>query len=144
MELDKLIEFTRIDEIKILSNVRLIHKHDMNPVYSKDNLRTQFEINGDIRGAVTCFLCLDGHELNPAEKNYIFPLFAEAMNILIGKQISLDPELSLYTVKLSPPKLSMIAQEINSAHKQMVQSYELELEGYSFQILIEYSIQAMN
>jgi hypothetical protein len=144
MELNKLIEFTRIDEIKILSNVRLVHRHDINPIYSKENLRTQFEISGDIKGAVTCFLCLDGHELTPSEKNYIFPLFIEAMNILIGKQISLDPELSLYSIRMSPPKLSMISQELNSKLKNMLQSYELELDGYTFTILIEYSIEAMN
>ena len=60
------------------------------------------------------------------------------------KQISLDPQLSPFRIKLSPPKFSMTHTEINSAYKVMMQSYELELEGFNFPILIEYSLEAMN
>ncbi len=117
MEVTKLIELGRISEIKILHNVRLIHKHDLNPVYSKDNLRVQFEMSGEIRGQITCYLCLDGQELTVAERNYIFPLFVESMNILIGRQLSLDEELNQFHVKLSSPKLNMIPYEINTTFK---------------------------
>jgi hypothetical protein len=144
MEVLKPIELTRISEIKILQNVRLIHRMDLNPVYSKDNLRVQFEISGEIKGSITCYLCLDGHELEPVERNYIFPLFVEAMNILIGRQITLDDELSHFKINLSAPKISMITKELNTALRSMTQKYDLELEDQSFTILTEYNLTALN
>ena len=144
MEINKPIELSRISEINILHNVRLIHKHDLNPIHSKNNLRVQFEVSGEIKGNITCFLCLDGKELEPSEKNYIFPLFVETMNILIGKQISLDEDLSHFKIKLAPPKISMISKELNTAFRSMTQKYELELAHDSYQILTEYSLEALN
>ena len=144
MEVLKPIELTRISELKILQNVRLIHRQDLNHVYSKENLRVQFEITGEVKGAITCYLCLDGHELEPIEKNYIFPLFVEAMNILVGRQISLDDELNSYKINLSTPKLNMISKEINTSHRILTQKYELELMDRSFTILTEYSLTALN
>jgi hypothetical protein len=144
MEVTKPIELARISEIKILQNVRLVHKTDLNPIYSKDNLRVQFDISGEIKGGITCYLCLDGHELSDIDRNYVFPLFVEAMNILIGKQISLDDELSLFKIKLSSPKLSMIAKEINTSYRSMTQKYDLELEAHSFIILTEYNLEVLN
>jgi hypothetical protein len=144
MEINKPIELTRISEIKILQNVRLIHRHDLNPVYSKENLRVQFDVSGEIKGSITCFLCLDGQDLEPIEKNFIFPLFVESMNILIGKQISIDDDLSHFKLQLSPPKISMISKEFNTATRSMTQKYELELEHNSYQVLTEYSLEALN
>lgn len=144
MEVYRALEMTTINEIKILSDVRLISRRDLNAVHSTDNLHVQFALTGELRGAITCFMCLDKHELTPTDKNYIFPLFVEAMNILIGKQISQDKELKTFKVKLSPPKLSMIAKEVNTALKSSMQHYELELDRHTFSILTEYSIEALS
>lgn len=144
MEVSKLIELTRIDEIKILQDVRLIHRHDLNPIYTKENLRVQFTIEGELKGTITCYLCLDGHELAPMDKNYIYPLFVESMNILVGKQISLDDDISSFNIKLSPPKLNMNSTEVNTSLKRMMQKYHLELEGALFTVLTEYNIAVIN
>ena len=144
MEVSKPIEFARIDEIKILHNVRLIHRHDLNPVYSKDNLRVQFDLKGEIKGSITCYLCLDGEELTESERNYLFPLFVESMNILIGRQISLDDEFNHFRITMSSPKLSMIPKEINTSLRSMTQKYELELDEMSWKVLTEYNLEAMN
>lgn len=144
MEVLKPLELARIAEIKILQNVRLIHRLDLNPVYSKDNLRVQFEISGEIKGSITCYLCIDGHELSHADRNYLFPLFVESMNILIGRQITLDDDLSGFKINLSSPKLSMIAKEINTSLRSMTQKYDLELDDTSFVVLTEYNLEAMN
>ncbi len=144
MEVSKPIELARISEIKILQNVRLIHRLDLNHIYSKYNLRVQFEITGEIRGNVTCYLCLDGHELSAIEKNYIFPLFVESMNILIGRQITLDEDLSNFKIKVSSPKLSMIAKELNTSLRAMTQKYNLLLEENNFNVLTEYNLEAFN
>lgn len=144
MEVLRPIKLARIDEIRILNNVRLIHRFDLNHINSKDNLRVQFELSGEVTGTITCFLCLDGEELSASEKNYIFPLFVEAMNILIGRQLSRDEKLSHFQIKLSSPKLSMIAKEINTSMVSMIQKYELELDKRSYQILTEYSLEALN
>lgn len=144
MVVSKPIELARISEIKILQDVRLIHRQDLNPVYSKENLRVQFEITGEIKGAVTCYLCLDGKDLEERDKNYIFPLFVESMNILIGRQITLDEELNHFKIKLSAPKLSMISKELNTALRSLTQKYHLELEGQSFTVLTEYNLTALN
>jgi hypothetical protein len=144
MEVYRALELARINEIKILSDVRLINRHDLNSIYSKDNLHVQFALTGELRGTITCFMCLDRQELTPTDKNYIFPLFVEAMNILIGKQVSSDEELKTFKVKLSPPKLSMIPKEVNTSFKSGIQHYELELERHTFSILTEYSIEALS
>lgn len=144
MEVSKALEVSSINEIKILSNARLIHRRDLNPIYSKENLHVQFQISGELRGLITCYLCLDKQELEPSEKNYIFPLFVEAMNILVGKQLSQGEDLKNFKIKLSPPKLSMIPKEINTALKASTQYYELELDGFRFSILTEYSIEALS
>lgn len=144
MEVLRPIELARIDEIRILNNVRLLYRFDLNPIYSKDNLRVQFELTGEVKGKITCYLCLDGEELSASEKNYIFPLFVESMNILIGRQISMDEELSHFKIKLSSPKLSMIAQELNTSLRSMTQKYDLELDERCYKILTEYSLEALN
>jgi hypothetical protein len=144
MEVSKPIELTRIDELRILHNVRLLSRHDLNPVYSKDNLRVQFNLTGEIQGSITCYLCLDGLELTQSEKNFLFPLFVESMNILVGRQVTLDTELTAYRLNISPPRLSMIPHEINSSYRTMTQKYDLELEDLSYSILTEYSLEAFN
>lgn len=144
MEVTKPVELARISEIKILHNVRLINRHDLNPIYSKENLRVQFDISGEIKGTVTCYLCLDGHELEPIDKNYIFPLFVESMNILIGRQLTMDEELNHFKVNLSAPKLSMISKELNTSLRSLTQKYDLELEGHTFNVLTEYNLSALN
>lgn len=144
MEVTKPVELARISEIKILHNVRLINRHDLNPMYSKENLRVQFDISGEIKGTVTCYLCLDGHELEPIDKNYIFPLFVESMNILIGRQLTMDEELNHFKVNLSAPKLSMISKELNTSLRSVTQKYDLELEGHTFNVLTEYNLSALN
>ena len=144
MEVYRALELASINEIKILSDVRLINRHDLNSIYSKDNLHVQFALTGELRGTIACFMCLDGQELTPTDKNYIFPLFVEAMNILIGKQVSQDKELKTFKVKLSPPKLSMIPKEVNTSLKSGMQHYELELDRHTFSILTEYSIEALS
>jgi hypothetical protein len=144
MEVLKPLELASIPEIKILQNVRLINRLDLNPIYSKDNLRVQFEISGEIKGSITCFLCIDGYELSQADRNYLFPLFLESMNILIGRQITLNKDLNRFKIDLSSPKLSMIAKEINTSLRSMTQKYELELDHTSYVILTEYSLEAKN
>lgn len=143
MEVYDTLDLDYITEIKILSDVRLIGRNDLK-TNSHHNLHVQFNLSGDLRGTITCFLCLDNHELNPAEKNYIFPLFVEAMNILVGKQVSQDKKLAGFKVMLSPPKLSMISQELKTSLKARMQQYELELNGHSFSILTEYNIEALS
>lgn len=144
MEVSKLIEISRIEELKIVSDVRIVHRHDLNPVISKDNLRVQFEVSGDIRGGITCYLCIDGQELAAIDRNYIFPLFVEAMNILVGRQITLDRELAHYRVRLSPPKLNMNPTQLNTTARGATHKYELEIEGRAFVVLAEYSLESLS
>ncbi len=144
MEVSKTIEISSINEIKILSNVRLIHRRDLNPAYTKNNLQVSFSISGDLFGNITCYLCLDDQELSASDKNFIYPLFVESMNILVGKQISTDPQLSAFNLKIAAPKMSMNSKEVNSAYKSGIQSYDLELDGLRFTILTEYVIGALN
>jgi hypothetical protein len=144
MEVLRPIEVARIGEIKILQNVRLVHRTDMNHIYTKENLRVQFMLSGEIKGAITCYLCLDGHDLSPTERNYIFPLFVESMNILIGRQISLDEDLSQFKISMSAPKLNMNSIEVNTALRSMTQKYDLDLQDIQFCVLTEYSLEALN
>lgn len=144
MEVSKPLELSRIEEIKILHNVRLVHRHDLNPIHTKNNLRVQFSVSGDLKGAVTCYLCLDGFELEPADRNYLYPLFVESMNILVGRQFSLDDDLSKFRIHLSGPKLNMNTIEINTQFKLLMQKYELQLEGVVYNVLTEYTLESLN
>jgi hypothetical protein len=144
MEVSRSVEVSSIEELKILHNVRVVCRHDINPVISSNNLRVQFEVSCEIKGAITCYLCLDGQELTPVEKNYVFPLFIESMNILIGRQITLDEKLGHFNIKLSPPKLNMNPTQISTASKGFIHKYELELESYSFCVLTDYSLETIN
>jgi hypothetical protein len=139
-----MVELARIQELKILHDVRLVHCHDLNPISSADNLHVQFDLQGEVKGSITCHLCLDDHELSESEKNYIFPLFIESMNILVGRQISLDDEFRNMKIRLSSPRLSMIPKEISTHSRNLTQKYELELESHSFDVLIEYSLEGIN
>ncbi len=144
MEVSRALELGVVDEIKILSNVRVIHRHDLNPVYSKDNLQAQFTLSGELKGAITCYLCLDNHELSTTDKNYLFPLFVESMNILIGRLLSHDQVLKKFQINLSAPKLSMNAKELNTSFKSSMHKYELDIDGYNFSIFNEYNLEALN
>lgn len=144
MEVLRPLTLTGISEIKIVQNVRLVYRRDLNPIYSKENVHAQFALSGEIKGAITCHLCLDGLDLTPAEKNYLFPLFVESMNILVGKQISHDEQLNKFDIKISPPKINMISSEINTALKSQTQKYDLMLEDLSYTVLTEYNLEALN
>lgn len=144
MLLTKQIDLTQIPEIRILNDVRLIHRNDLNQISSHENLRVQFEISGDVKGAITCYLCLDELELSQMEKNYIFPLFTESMNILVGRQISLDQQTSKLKVNLSSPKISMISVPVQTAKKNVTHIYELELATMSFNVIVESSLDFLN
>jgi hypothetical protein len=144
MEVSKPMDLTRIEEIKILQNARLIYKHDLNPVVSHENIRVQFQISGDLQGSITCYLCIDGMDLYSSEKNFIYPLFTEAMNILLGRQLSVDPKLNKLKLQLSPPKINLNPLEINTNLRSMTQKYELELDSHFYQILTEYNLTALN
>lgn len=139
-----MVELARIQELKILHNVRLIHRHDLNPITSSDNLHVQFDVTGEVKGSITCHLCLDKQEMSEGERNYIFPLFIESMNILVGRQISLDDEFRNMKIRLSPPKLNMIAKDITTNSRNLTQKYELDLESHNFDVLIEYSLEGIN
>jgi chemotaxis protein CheY-P-specific phosphatase CheC len=83
-------------------------------------------------------------ELSESDKNYLFPLFIESMNILTGKQITLDDEFSNFKIQMSPPKLSMIPREINSSLRIRTQKYDLEMDDISYKVLVDYNLQAAN
>ena len=141
MDVSQALELASINELKILSNVRLINRHDLNSLNSQENLHVQFSLTGEAQGAITCYLCLDKHKLTQTDKNYIFPLFVESMNILVGKQLSLNQDLKM---RLSPPKLSMISQSINTSEKCGMKLYDLQLDGQTFSVLTESTIEIVN
>jgi hypothetical protein len=144
MEVTPSININSLIDVKILSDVRLTGKHDLNPVYSKDNLHVQFLVSGELQGHITCYLCLDNLELGASDRNVIFPLFVESMNILVGKMLSSDRQLVLFKLMLSPPKLSLIPKELNTQYKLNTHTYELDIEGQAFRVLMEYSLKVMN
>lgn len=144
MEATDLTEFMQIDEVKILSNVRVVGSRDLNHIQSSENLRVQFEISGDVKGKITSYLCLDGKELTDSEKNYLYPLFTEAMNILVGRQISTDARFSKSQIKMSAPKISLISVPLNTEKKTGVQKYELKLSTIDFTVITEYSLVPLN
>lgn len=144
MQITKATELASIPEVKILSDVRLIHHRSMNFGTSQENLRVTFSLTGDVHGKVTCYLCLDEMELTPMEQNYIFPLFIETMNILIGRQLSQDPNHTKNKIMLSAPKLNKNSITIDAKSNSHVQMYELELSTMSLNVMTEYQLELVN
>lgn len=144
MEMNKVVQVARIEEINILHNVRLINNHDLNARVSKDNLSAQFTLAGDVKGDINCYLCLDDKDLGHTDRNYLFPLFIEAMNILIGKQISFDPDLTDLHIKLSTPKIKLNPTLVHTNGRSSTHLYQLELDETSYDVLIQYSLEMMN
>lgn len=129
-----------LKEVRILSDVRLITRHDLNHIESNDNLQVQFEVKGSWQGFVTTTLCLDGRELNDSDRKSLYPLFTEAMNILVGRQLS----HSGGEVTLSPPKVRMIPRSVTTKGRSDIQTYELELATTSYTVITEYSLMAVS
>ena len=144
MEMNKVVQVARIEEVNILHNVRLINNHDLNARVSKDNLSAQFTLAGDVKGDINCYLCLDDKDLGHTDRNYLFPLFIEAMNILIGKQISFDPDLTDLHIKLSTPKIKLNPTLVHTNGRSSTHLYQLELDETSYDVLIQYSLEMMN
>jgi hypothetical protein len=144
MEVSKSVEVSRIEELKIVSNVRIIFRHDLNPIESFKNLRVNFELSGGIRGHINCYLILDNIDLDQSQRNYLYPLFVEAMNILIGRQLSLDEDFNHLIFKLSPPKINLMPSYLSSKMKSSVHKYELELENMSLDVIAEYMLELPN
>jgi hypothetical protein len=144
MEFFKELENNKINQLNIVHNVRLIGKNDLNPVYSKQNIRVQFSLTGNLKGIVNCYLCLDNEELSHTERNTLFPLFTESMNILLGKQISGEYMDHHEITRLSPPKINLNNAEFNSSFKKNILKYELEIDSLSYTVLIEYILDTLN
>ncbi|MFA5583211.1 MAG: hypothetical protein WDA09_03270 [Bacteriovoracaceae bacterium] len=144
MDIDKNIEVEQLEEVTILYDVRLINAHDLNPRTSKDNLSAQFVLSGEVRGVINCYLCLDNKDLGHTDRNYLFPLFIESMNILIGKQMSLDPVLKNLKMNLSTPRISLNPITVNTSGVHPTHLYNLQLDETSYDVLIQYSLEMMN
>lgn len=144
MDISKSVQVTRIEEINILHDIRLINHHDLNPRITKDNLTAQFHLKGDVKGSINCYLCLDDKELTHTDRNYLLPVFMESMNILIGQQISLDPDLHSLKIDLSTPKMSLIPTLVNTSGRESTHLYQLQLNETHYDILVQYALELVN
>lgn len=137
--------FGVIEEIQILSDVRLVGSRDLNPLSFTDYIRAQFELSGPVKGLIFCHLDLEDKELTVAEKNYLLPLFLESMNILLGQQISRRYASDGIDLRLSPPKIVSSKTAFTTAGKRHpVQKYSLELRTITFDVAIEYNLDRLN
>lgn len=133
-----------IDSIDILSEIKLIHRQDLSHMNSNENISVRFELTGQVQGRITCYLILDLMEFSITEKQEIYPIFMEAMNILIGKQISTDNRLKKMNIHLSAPSPSILSEAVYTKLKNQTQKYELQLENYDLDVLINYSLEVLN
>jgi len=133
-----------IEEIAVLSEIKLIHQKDLNHTNSIDNISVRFNLSGQIKGQITCYLVLDFLDMTENDKQFIYPIFVEAMNILIGQQISRDPKLKKLSIDLSAPKPSLISENVYTKLKDQTQKYELQMEHYDLDVLINYSLEVLN
>lgn len=137
--------FGIIEEIQILSDVRLVGSRDLNPMSFSDYIKVQFELKGETKGVVFCYLDLEDKELTVAEKNYLLPLFLETMNILLGQQISRKFTSTGSDLRLSPPKIVSSKMPFSTHDKRHpIQKYSLELRTISFEVAVEYNLDRLN
>lgn len=137
--------FGIIEEIQILSDVRLIGSRDLNPLSFSEYIKVQFELKGEVKGLIFCYLDLEDKELTVAERNYLIPLFLETMNILLGQQISKNYHSTGTDLRLSPPKIVSSKSVFTTNEKRRpIQKYSLELRTISFEVAIEYNLERLN
>jgi hypothetical protein len=137
--------FGIIEEVQILSDVRLVGSRDLNPLSFTDYIKVQFEIIGEVKGHIFCYLDLEDKELSIEEKNYLLPLFLESMNILLGQQLSRNYNTSGADLRLTPPKIvSSKSLFFTNGKRRPIQKYSLELRTMTFDIAIEYNLERMN
>lgn len=137
--------FGIIEEIQILSDVRLIGNRDLNPLSFTDYLKVRFELQGELRGQIFCYLDLEDKELSVAEKNYLLPLFLETMNILLGQQVSRSYQSKNSELRISPPKIVSSKSPFTTTEKRTpIQKYSLELRTISFEVAVEYILDRLN
>lgn len=137
--------FGIIEEIQILSDVRLVGCRDLNPLSFNDYIKVRFDLSGDLKGQIFCYLDLEDKELTVAEKNYLLPLFLETMNILLGQQVSRNYKTSGPDLRISPPQIVSSKSPFSTAEKRhSIQKYSLELRTISFEVAVEYILDRLN
>lgn len=137
-------------EISLLDHIRLIQSHDLNPFYSSRNYTVQFDLinqkNQSLYGQVTSSIALDLFEDDEIQdlglkngEEFLFSVFIESINILIGQQLKKDSNLII-----SPPRKTKISRVIRSENKTQIQKYELIIDEISFDVVVEYHIHLPN
>ena len=133
-----------IQSLKILSNVHInnLKTEELYQNYDGGECdRASFNVNGYFLGQIDCYLFIDDQNFDVSELNYIIPLFVEGMNILIGRQLSMDAEKALADFKLSPPKLTKQQKVTNNLK---LKTYSLNLDETIFKIGINFDLKELN
>lgn len=144
MDVYKNIDWSEVEKLKISSSSRIVMKKDINHFHSDENITVQFQLAGQVNGNIDCHLCLDNKDITEAERNYLYPLFAESMNILIGRLISTDKLLSQSTITLSPPRITIYSKMIDSRLVDKLTVYELKINDYEFNVILGLNLTIVN
>lgn len=144
MDVYKNLDWSEVERLKISPTSRIVRKKDINPLHSDENITVQFQTSGDIVGTIDCHLCLDNKEITEADRNFLYPLFAESMNILIGKLISTDKLLMNSNIKLSPPKITIYSKMLDSRLVEKLMVYELMINDFEFDVIMNLNLTVMN
>ena len=144
MDVLKNIDWSEVEKLKISSASRIIQKKDLNHIQSTENITVQFDLNGDVRGQINCYLCLDNKEIAEGTKNYLYPLFTESMNILLGRLISTDKLLSQSKIDLSAPRCTLFSKKIDSRNIDQVMMYQLKINDYEFDVLLNLGLTVVS
>jgi hypothetical protein len=140
MDLYKNIDWSEVEKLKISSTSRIIKKKDLSHFHSDENITVQFSLTGDVSGTIDCYLCLDNKDVSEGNRNYLYPLFTESMNILIGKLISTDKVFSNAHIKLSPPKCTIYSKMIDSRLVEKLMMYELVINDFEFNVILNLNL----
>lgn len=140
----KNLDWSEVEGLRISPHSKITHKKDLNHIRSTENIQVQFSLSGDVKGMIHCYLCLDDREMTEADKNYLYPLFTESMNILIGRLISTDKLFSVSNIQLSAPRFTLYSKMIDSRMVDQLIVYELKINDHEFNVILNLDLTAIN
>ena len=74
-------------------------------IKEENEVAVAFKLEGELRGSIVCLLNLGTRKLSQGEENYLYSLFTESMNILMGQFLTnLEDQLGILS-SISAPRM---------------------------------------
>lgn len=135
--LERILNDSIVPEINIYNqaylmlNTPLVETEVFHASTSKE-IPLSFELQGEIRGRVICFLNMDRKSIPENKFHFFQSLYIESMNIVLGQFLTNIEKKTNYLVTLTNPELNLSDQLA-----KLVSSKEVQKYGFSYKLICE-------